>query len=95
MNSLIKNDKDLSELVLEAGKEAGYTDMKLGSVFMGSSDAAAFSQAGFRSTALAAMDPAPASYYHNSRDNYDILNPEAIKAGFDVVMAAILKFDEE
>ena len=95
MNSLIKNDKDLSELVLEAGKEAGYTDMKLGSVFMGSSDAAAFSQAGFRSTALAAMDPAPASYYHNSRDNYDILNPEAIKAGFDVVMATILKFDEE
>ena len=95
MNSLIKNDKELSELVIEAGKEAGYEDMKLGSVFMGASDAAAFSQAGFASTALAAMDPAPASYYHNSRDNYDILNPEAIKAGFDVVMASILKFDAE
>ena len=95
VNSLIKNDMELSKLVLEAGKEAGYEDMKLASVFMGSSDAAAFSQAGFAATALAAMDPAPASYYHNSRDNYDILNPEAIKAGFDVVMATILKFDEE
>jgi hypothetical protein len=95
MNSLVKNDKELSELVIEAGKEAGYEDMKLASVFMGSSDAAAFSQAGFASTALAAMDPSPASYYHNSRDNYDILNPEAIKAGFDVVISTILKFDEE
>ena len=95
MNSLVKNDAQLSALVLEAGKEAGYEDMKLGSVFMGSSDAAAFSQAGITSTALAAMDPSPASYYHNSRDNYDILNPEAIKAGFNVVMATILKFDEE
>ena len=95
MNSLVKNDIELSKLVLEAGKEAGYEDMKIGSVFMGSSDAAAFSQGGFASTALAAMDPAPASYYHNSRDNYDILNPEAIKAGFDTVIATILKFDEE
>lgn len=95
MNSLVKNDKELSEFVLEAGKEAGYEDMKLGSVFMGSSDAAALSQAGFKATAIAAMDPAPASYYHNSRDNYDILNREAIKAGYNVVLSTILKFDEK
>ncbi|MBR2100299.1 MAG: M28 family peptidase, partial [Eubacterium sp.] len=36
MNSLVKNDIELSKLVLEAGKEAGYEDMKIGSVFMGS-----------------------------------------------------------
>ena len=95
MNSLVKNDADLSNLVLEAGKEAGYEDMKLGSVFMGASDAAAFSKAGIKATALAAMDPAPADYYHNRRDSADRLNPEAIEAGYKVILSTILKFDEE
>ena len=95
MNSLVKNDKEFSDFVLAAGADAGYEDMKLGSVFMGSSDAAAFSQAGIRCTALAAMDPSPADYYHNRRDNYDRLNPEAIEAGFKVVLSTILKLDAE
>ena len=95
MNSLIKNDKEFSDLVLEAGREAGNDDMKKASIFMGASDSAAFSQAGIPATSLAAMDPAPAYYYHNSRDNYDILNPDVIKAGFDTVISTILKFDEE
>ena len=95
MNSLVKNDKEFSDLVSEAGKEAGAEDMKKASVFMGASDAAAFSQAGITATTLAAMDPAPAYYYHNSRDNYDILNPEMIKTGFNTVISTILKFDEE
>lgn len=95
MNSLIKNDKEFSEFVKSAGADAGYEDMQLSSVFMGSSDAAAFSQAGIKCTAIAAMDPSPADYYHNRRDNYDRLNPEAIEAGFKVVLSTILKFDEE
>ncbi len=95
MNSLVKNDKEFSELVLEAGKEAGNEDMKIASIFMGASDAAAFSQAGIAATSLAAMDPSPAYYYHNTRDNYDILNPEMIEKGYSTVISAILKFDEE
>ncbi|MBR4242134.1 MAG: M28 family peptidase [Eubacterium sp.] len=94
MNSLVKNDKEFSDLVLEAGNEAGVEGIKKAGVFMGASDAAAFSQAGIKATTLAAMDPAPAYYYHNSRDNYDILNPEVIKAGFNTIISAILKFDE-
>ena len=95
MNSLVKNDPELSKFVQEAGADAGYEDMKLASVFMGASDAAAFSKAGIKCTALAAMDPSPADYYHNRRDNYDRLNPEAIKAGYEVLLSTILKFDEE
>ena len=94
MNSLVKNDKEFSDLVLEAGNEAGVEGIKKAGVFMGASDAAAFSQAGIKATTLAAMDPAPAYYYHNSRDNYDILTPEVIKAGFNTIISAILKFDE-
>ena len=95
MNSLVKNDKDFSEFVKAAGADAGYEDMKFSSVFMGSSDAAAFSQAGIKSTAIAAMDPAPADYYHNRRDNYDRLQPDAIEAGYKVILSTILKYDED
>ena len=94
MNSLVKNDAEFSNFVRDAGAEAGYDEMKLGSVFMGSSDAAAFSQAGIKCTAMAAMDPSPADYYHNRRDNYDRLNPEAIEAGYKVILSTILKMDE-
>ena len=40
------------------------------------------------------MDPTPADYYHNRRDNYDRLVPEAIKMGYEVVLSTILNFDE-
>ena len=95
MNSRVKNDAFFTNFVLEAGKETGADEMKIGRVFMGSSDAAAFSQAGIKATTLAAMDPAPAYYYHNSRDNYDILNPEVIKKGYNVVIATILNLDNK
>ena len=95
MNSLVKNDEEFSKFVKDAGAEAGYEDMKLSSVFMGSSDAAAFSKAGIKCTALAAMDPSPADYYHNRRDNFDRLNPEAIEAGYKVILSTVLKYDED
>ncbi len=94
MNSLVKNDAAFSKFVQEAGKEAGYGDMKLASVFMGASDAAAFSKAGIKCTALAAMDPSPADYYHNRRDTADRLNPDAIEAGLQVILSTVLKYDE-
>ena len=95
MNGMVKNDEAFSRLVHDAGCAAGAEEMKFASVFMGASDAAAFSKAGIKTSALAAMDPSPADYYHNRRDNYDRLNPEAIEAGFKVVLASILKYDEE
>ncbi|MBR7060739.1 MAG: M28 family peptidase, partial [Eubacterium sp.] len=52
MNSLVKNDKEFSDLVLEAGNEAGVEGIKKAGVFMGASDAAAFSQAGIKATTL-------------------------------------------
>lgn len=95
MSGMVDNSKALSELVMEAGKEAGCDDIKLATVFFGSSDAAAFSQAGITATTLAAMDPHPADYYHNRRDTADRLVPKTIKAGFNTVIATILKFDEQ
>ncbi|MCH5314851.1 MAG: M28 family peptidase [Eubacterium sp.] len=95
MTGTVKHDPKFSQLVMDAAIEAGHNDLKFANVFFGSSDAAAFTQAGITATCLAAMDPAPADYYHNRRDNYDRLVPEAIKTGFDVIISTILKFDRE
>lgn len=94
MTGTVQNDKAFSNLVLNSAKEVGYKDAKLAKVYFGSSDAAAFTQEKITSTCLAAMDPAPADYYHNRRDSYDRLRPEAIEAGYEVILASIFNFDE-
>ena len=95
MTGTVKHDQAFSQLVLDSAKEAGYNDIKFANVFFGSSDAAAFTQAGITSTCLAAMDPTPADYYHNRRDSYDRLVPEAIETGYKVIISTILNFDEK
>ena len=95
MTGTVKNNQQFSQLVMDASKDAGHDDIELSSVFFGSSDAAAFSQAGITATCLAAMDPRPADYYHNRRDTADRLVPETIKTGFDVIISTILNFDEK
>lgn len=95
MTGTVKHNQKFSQLVMDAAIEAGHDNLKFANVFFGSSDAAAFSQAGITATCLAAMDPAPADYYHNRRDSYDRLVPKAIKTGYDVIISAILKFDRD
>ena len=95
MSGTVKHDSAFSQLVKDSAEDAGYDDLKFANVFFGSSDAAAFSQAGIKATCLAAMDPSPADYYHNRRDSYDRLVPEAIKEGYEIVLSTILNFDEK
>lgn len=95
MTGTVKHDENFSQLVMDSAIEAGHDDLKFANVFFGASDAAAFSQEGITATCLAAMDPAPADYYHNLRDSYDRLVPEAIKAGYEVILSTIFNFDEK
>ena len=93
MTGTVKHDEKFSQLVMDSAIEAGHDDLKFANVFFGASDAAAFSQEGITATCLAAMDPAPADYYHNIRDSYDRLVPDAIKAGYEVILSTIFNFD--
>lgn len=95
MTGTVKHDEKFSQLVMDSAIEAGHDDLKFANVFFGASDAAAFSQEGITATCLAAMDPAPADYYHNLRDSYDRLVPDAIKAGYEVILSTIFNFDEK
>lgn len=94
MTGTVRHSKEFSQLVMDSAIEAGHEDLKFANVFFGSSDAAAFSQAGITATCLAAMDPSPADYYHNRRDSYDRLVPKAIETGYEVIISTILNFDE-
>ncbi len=95
MSGTVKHNPEFCKLVMDAAHEAEQHDLKFANVFFGSSDAAAFTQAGITATCLAAMDPAPADYYHNHLDNYDRLNPKAIEDGYKIIMSSILKFADE
>lgn len=95
MTGTVKHDDKFCKLVMDAAHDAGHHDLEFANLFFGSSDAAAFTQAGITATCLAAMDPGPADYYHNRRDSYDRLEPVALEAGYDIVMSSILKFADE
>lgn len=94
MSGTIKNNKQWSNQVLEAGKESGAEELKFSTIYFGASDSAAFTKEGIASTCLAAMDPTPADYYHNRRDNADRLSKDAMTKGFNIILSTILDFDK-
>ena len=93
MNGIVKLDKELVEFLQNAAKNAGY-DLPLASVYFGSSDSTAFAQNGYKTVTLAAMDPAPARYYHTRRDTDEILDLKAIEAGVHICVEAMFMYDE-
>ncbi|MBP9988987.1 MAG: M28 family peptidase [Ruminococcus sp.] len=93
LNGLVKNDTDTCILVKDAARECGY-DVPLGAIPLGSTDAAAASQAGVKAASFVAMDPAPARYYHTRLDTADNLVPETIAKGVEIAVQTVFNFDE-
>lgn len=94
MTGTVQNSREVSEFVHKAGELCGL-DIPYENLFFGSSDAAAMTQAGLKSTCFAAMDPAPARYYHTRLDTADNLELKTIEAGVDLVLNCAFLFDEE
>lgn len=92
LNSLVKCDKQVCQLVHDAGKK---NDIKLtyGSVFCGATDAAAFAQAGFKSAAIAGMSAEIKDYYHTRADNFDNLSKECLAKVYDITLDMIESYD--
>jgi aminopeptidase YwaD len=91
-NGLVAHDPRVCRLLQDAGRRCGL-ELRLACIFIGSSDAAAFSQAGIPAAALCAMDPHPAAYYHNRRDNWDNMDPLCIRKTAELLLAAIEEYD--
>lgn len=94
MNGTVKNDKRVADLIKESAHNAGFDNVAVGTIDLGSTDAAAFSQAGIPAASFIAMDPTPARYYHTRLDTAEILDEEAIEAGFKITLETVLQFDK-
>jgi len=94
MTGVVKNDARVAKLVQQAAKNMGY-DVPIKAIELGSTDAAAFSQAGLCASAFTAMDPSPARYYHTRLDTEDNLDPKSIEIGLSIALETAFLFDEQ
>ena len=94
MTGTVKNDAVVSKLLQDGGALAGY-ELPFKTVSFGSSDAAAITKGGMRATCFAAMDPAPARYYHTRLDTADNLDLKTIEAGVGIVLETAFLYDEK
>ncbi len=85
LTGTVKNDAGACALVKEAAKQTGL-DLPYKSVFFGATDAAAVTQAGMKAVSVAAMDPAPAKYYHTRLDTADNLDIKTVEAVLGVAL---------
>lgn len=94
LTGTVKNDAGAYALVKEAAKQTGL-DLPYKSVFFGATDAAAVTQAGMKAVSVAAMDPAPAKYYHTRLDTADNLDIKTVEAVLGVALETAFLFDEK
>ena len=94
MTGMVKNDRRVAELLQTAAKNVGI-DVPIGTIELGSTDAAAMSQAGVPASAFTAMDPTPARYYHTRLDTADNLSAQAIDTGVKVALETVFLYDEK
>ena len=81
--------------LLHKGGEIAGVDLPYKPVYLGASDSAAVTQAGLSATTLAAMDPAPARYYHTRGDTAAILDLKSIETGLNILIETAFLFDEQ
>lgn len=94
LTGTVKNDAGACALVKEAAKQTGL-NLPYKSVFFGATDAAAVTQAGMKAVSVAAMDPAPAKYYHTRLDTADNLDIKTVEAVLGVALETAFLFDEK
>ncbi|MDR0531582.1 MAG: Zn-dependent exopeptidase M28 [Oscillospiraceae bacterium] len=93
LTSTVKHDPAVCAMLRKAAETAGH-NVPYELLPFGASDAAAATQAGLRAAAFAAMDPAPAPYYHTRLDVPDALQPKTLEACIDIVAEIAFQFDE-
>jgi len=93
LTGTVKHDSAVCAMMKHSAKTAGH-DVPYGSIFFGSSDSTAATQAGIRACTLAAMDPAPAYYYHTRLDTIDTLRPKTVETCLDILFETVYQFDE-
>mgnify|MGYP004572426391 FL=1 len=94
MNGMIKCDKTATETWLEACEEEG-VKCKKGSVALGATDAAAYTEGGFKSVCVTAMNFNLPRYYHTRLDVAEDVNKDCLAKTFSVLCRFVEKYDEK
>lgn len=94
MTGMVKNDVRVAKLLQQAAENVGFT-VPIKAIELGSTDAAAASQAGIPAAAFTAMDPSPARYYHTRLDTEDNLDPKTMEIGLKIALETVFLFDEQ
>lgn len=93
-NGMVRHDTALCAFLKDMGRKMGL-ELSYASVTVGSSDGTAFTEAGHRTAMLAAMDPAPAHYYHNRRDSWELLTDNCLETVFQLVATSVRRLDSD
>lgn len=91
MNGLVRHDEKLCAFLKEAGAAHGIA-LGFSSVYVGSTDATAFTQAGIPAASIGGMDPAPPRYYHTRLDHWNLMNAECIQRALLVTLEAVRRY---
>ncbi len=97
MSGIVKNDPEVCNLMRKAGNIAGLENLPYRTITIGASDAAAVSRSrnAIKAAAFAAMDPAPARYYHTRTDTHDNIDLKTIEAGVGLCLETAFLYDEK
>lgn len=97
MSGIVRNDPEVCRLMREAGNIAGLENLPYRTITIGASDAAAVSRSknAIKAAAFAAMDPAPARYYHTRLDTHENLDLKTIEAGVGLCLETAFLYDEK
>lgn len=95
LNGTVVSDKALGEAFSRAAERAG-VPCKKGQVplFGGSTDSAAFTQAGFRSIGVTSLNHKLENYYHTRRDSYDNMNAKGLENCYLATVALLSDMEQ-
>lgn len=93
-NGTVGHDPAVCGWLHDAGKRCGL-ELGYASVYLGSTDATAFTLARIPTAALCAMDPRPAEYYHNRRDCPDNMSGDCIRKTAEILVEGIRRYDQQ
>ena len=94
LNGLVLSNKGVADLLINAGEKVGIT-LKRSPIPLGSTDAAAFAQAGLRAAGVCGSKDTPQKYYHTRQDTCDNISPGCIQKAIELGFEAAYIFDAE
>ncbi len=94
MSGLVKSDKEISRLILRSADNAG-VKCSNHKIPFDATDSSAFTQAGFKSAGIIAINSKLPDYYYTRYDSYDNLSQECIAECFGLTLEILKLYSKE